>query len=137
MNNADSIKTWIQSWRNYKKSNILIILLVYQYCTKFWKQITILEHFFIPVLCTILVVLVVYQYCSSIGSIAIAKYRRSHFSCDLCQCELFSSDFNYGKQTFVNLYYTDIYFLPKFSRKSQNSNKSTFVLYIQWRPWPE
>jgi hypothetical protein len=43
----------------HKKSNILITLLVYQYCTKFWKQITILEQIFIPVLCTILV----YQYC--------------------------------------------------------------------------
>jgi hypothetical protein len=49
-------------WSNpihYKKSNILITLLVYQYCTKFWKKITILEQIFIPVLCTILV----YQYC--------------------------------------------------------------------------
>jgi hypothetical protein len=45
---------------HYKKSNILITLLVYQYCTKFWKQFTILEQIVIPVLCTILV----YQYCN-------------------------------------------------------------------------
>jgi hypothetical protein len=40
-------------WSNpihYNKSNILITLLVYQYCTKFWKKITILEQIFIPVL---------------------------------------------------------------------------------------
>jgi hypothetical protein len=49
-------------WSNpihYQQSNILITLLVYQYCTKFWKKITILEQICIPVLCTILV----YQYC--------------------------------------------------------------------------
>jgi hypothetical protein len=49
-------------WSNpihYKKSNILITLLVYQYCKKNWKKITILEKKIIPVLCTILV----YQYC--------------------------------------------------------------------------